>query len=190
MKLYQEAPSLRVRKVKEYEAGQTVFCRETMQHLKTKKIRRKIIWDKIETGETSRAYVLNLATGLASYLKHKERGKKDGRAIASANMIMRMFLHITEDFHLNLSNRTTGPTMSRGGEDKKRCIIVASNSAYLATQSDARISIGTEDVTKLNECVQPPSFGVKHETMFNAAIRKEYRLPPPSESEILLRERY
>lgn len=98
-----------------------------MQHVETTKIRKKLVMQTIERGIPSRNFVMDLATGFASYLKHKERGKKDGRAIASANMIMRMFLHITEDFHLTLSDNTTGPTISKGGEDKKRCIIAAAN---------------------------------------------------------------
>lgn len=55
----------------------------------------------------------------ASYIMHKERGKKDRRAIAFASMILRMFLYIIEEFHLALVKEISGSTISVGREEKK-----------------------------------------------------------------------
>lgn len=44
------------------------------------------------------------------YIKYEERGKLNKRAIVSVNIILRMLLQITEDFHLELGKLITGST--------------------------------------------------------------------------------
>lgn len=66
----------------------------------------------VETKEV----MLRLTTRFASYIKHKERGKKDRRAICSAGMFLRMFLKVIEDLHLLISTDIKGSTISIGGE--------------------------------------------------------------------------
>lgn len=63
--------------------------------------------------------MINLAQQFCSYIKHGERSKLHRRAIASANVIMRMFLFIIERFHVNLASHIEGCTISIGGEEKK-----------------------------------------------------------------------
>lgn len=55
----------------------------------------------------------------ASYIKHKERGKKDRRAIASGTAFLRMLLYVVEMFHLELAKQIPGNTISIGGEEEK-----------------------------------------------------------------------
>lgn len=74
---------------------------------------------KIVGIDNVRKEMQRVVCSFASYIKHKERGKKDRRAIASATMLLRPFLHITESFHLGLSKGLMGFTNSIGGEEKK-----------------------------------------------------------------------
>lgn len=53
-----------------------------------------------------------------SYIKHGEIGKKNRRAIASANALLRMFLFLI-DVHLTFSEELTGSVAVIGGEAKK-----------------------------------------------------------------------
>lgn len=112
MRLYQEAPSLEVISLKEESREIRKFDRTTMQYISATRNRNFLRTVKINKGDDSRQYLRDIARKFASYLKHKERSQKDGRAIASANMIMRMFLHVTEMFHLRLSDSTVGPTIT------------------------------------------------------------------------------
>lgn len=77
---------------------------------------------KIEGRHECFTYMLHIARSFCSYIKHDERAKLQRRAIASPNMIMRMFLHIIEDFHLRLSKTMTGSTIAiGGGKEEENC---------------------------------------------------------------------
>lgn len=104
---------------KEIKSTKRVFDRETSQFIIVEEKKEKQYQGKIEGIDECRQKMLQLTTRFASYLKHKERGKKDRRAIASAGMILRMFLHIIEEFHLALAKELPGSTISIGGEEKK-----------------------------------------------------------------------
>uniref|UniRef100_A0A1Y1MFN4 Uncharacterized protein n=1 Tax=Photinus pyralis TaxID=7054 RepID=A0A1Y1MFN4_PHOPY len=133
------------------------------------------------TLQETRQYTLKLATSFASYLKHKERGKKDRRAIASGNMILRMFLHIIEEFHLALAKRIEGATISIGGEEKKQKISNNMSTATLPHGPSVTICQGTEDATKWNECLSPSFFALIHKYMFDSSTRIRNALPPTNE---------
>lgn len=83
----------------------------------------------IKGRENCRIYMFNLAREFCSYIKHGERAKLKRRAIASPNMIKRMFFKIIEQFHLDLSKDLQGSTISIGGVEKKRKIVTTLSSA-------------------------------------------------------------
>nr|APG77880.1 polymerase PB1 [Hubei earwig virus 1] len=132
--------------------------------------------------EEAKKFVMNLSRSFASYLKHKERGKKDRRAIASANMILRMFLTIIEEFHLTLGKMLPGSTISIGGEEKKAKILTALQQPILPSYDSTVKAQGTEDATKWNECISPEIFNVMHKCFFSDNIRKKEGLPKISEN--------
>lgn len=68
-------------------------------------------------------------------------------------MFLRMFLHIVEDFHLELGKVIEGSTISIGGEEKKIKTISNLNSASLSTTKSPYAMQATQDATKFNECV-------------------------------------
>lgn len=67
----------------------------------------QVVRKTIDGNDNVFMYMLDLARSFCSYIKHGERGKKDRRAIASANPILRMFLHIIE-------------SLSRAGQARSR----------------------------------------------------------------------
>nr|AYP67573.1 PB1 [Old quarry swamp virus] len=146
------------------------------------KVARKKI--KVEGADVS-TRVLNFARSFCSYLKHKERGKKEGRAIASSNMILRMFLHLIEEFHLALGRELQGSTISIGGEEKKAKITNVMNASHLRRFPDATSAQGTEDATKWNECLSPELFGMMHRYLFCPKVRIHLGLPQPSAHGVL-----
>jgi hypothetical protein len=91
---------------------------------------------------------MDLARSFCSYIKHGERGKLQRRAIASANMILRMFLFIVEDFHLKLSKLMPGSTIGVGGEKKKKRISINLQSTILNNASMEFHTQSTQDATK------------------------------------------
>ncbi|CAF4944184.1 unnamed protein product [Pieris macdunnoughi] len=109
----------------------------------------------------------------ASYIKHKERGKKDRRAIASATMLLRPFLHVIEAFHLELARDLPGSTISIGGEEKKAKITSNMEITSLDTDLATHVSQGTEDATKWNECLSPAIFYLMHHYFFDPSIRRK-----------------
>lgn len=148
--------------------------------MKTQRIKRTIMKTTKNVEET-RTVMLTIASRFASYLKHKERGRKDKRAIASANMILRMFLHFIESFHLSLAKQVDGATISIGGEEKKMKIINNMSTATLITGPTEIICQGTEDATKWNECLSPASFALMHYYLFDEKTRIKLNLEKPTE---------
>lgn len=85
-----------------------------------KTIINKLVEHRLNRPSLCRAKLIKLTTRFASYLKYKERGKKDKKAIASAGMILKMFLYTIEEFHLELAKELPGSTISTGAEKMKK----------------------------------------------------------------------
>lgn len=100
-----------------------------------------------------------------------ERGKKDRRAIASAGMLLRPFLHVIEAFHLELSKDLPGSTISIGGEEKKPKITCNLEVGTLDTELANFVSQGTEDATKWSECLSPAIFYLMHYYLCSDGMR-------------------
>lgn len=162
------------------------YCTYNRIRIKTKKTRFVIRKKKLVGNEKVISYVLDYARSFCSYLKHKERGKKDRRAIASANIFLRTLLKIIEEFHLNLSKKVPGNTIGIGGDEKKAKIITELQAGETAGKGymDCKIQ-GTEDATKWNECLNPSMFALVHNTFFSSKVRSELGLPELTEEEIL-----
>lgn len=125
--------------------------------------------------------MLRLTTRFASYIKHKERGKKDRLAICSAGMFLRMFLKVIEDLHLLISTDDKGSTISIGGELKKMKIANHLTVGSLAGGGTAPfVTQGTEDATKWNECLPPGAFTMMHRYLVDSETRTSLGLPSPS----------
>lgn len=160
---------------------------KTKQRIPKEKVNKKIV-EKLIKGDEVKTRMMNCARSFASYIKHKERGKLNRRAIASANMILRMFLYLIEEFHLELGRYIEGSTISIGGEEKKAKIINNLGKAVLPNQDGVIETQGTEDATKWSECLSPAAFAMMHKTFFDPLIRKELGLPLPSEYAVLFME--
>lgn len=187
IQMFMELMSLKemvtLERVKEVVAIRYRTCKYT-------KIRRKVIsyrykWrkTKIIGEEKVRNYVFQLSTTFCGYIKHGERSKLERRAIASPNIIKRMFLKIIEDFHLLLGKRLPGSTISIGGEEKK---ITANTNQDNTSMSNKHFVIqATQDATKFNECMSPDVMLMMHRVFFDPEIREEMKLPEPTVEEEL-----
>lgn len=81
-------------------------------------------------------------------------------------MMLRVFLKIVEEFHLNFGTAIPGSTISIGGEEEKKKIITELKSlAECASEGERRLQ-GTEDATKWNECISPLLFNLVHNIFF------------------------
>lgn len=138
----------------------------------------------IKGRDNCRTYMFNLASEFCSYIKHGERAKLKRRAIASPNMIKRMFFKIIEQFHLDLSKDLQGSTISIGGEEKKRKIVTNLSSATTLAPTKIKKQ-ATQDATKWNECLSPECFLMMHRTFFDESVRIELNLPKPTDMETL-----
>lgn len=156
------------------------YFRETKQYVNVAKTINKIGYKNTETNEETRTVLLTISTRFASYLKHKERGKKDRTAIASANMILRMFLHIIEELHLELAKHIEGATISMGGDEKKAKISNNLSNASLQFGPATHKCQGTEDATKWKECLAPSLFALIHNFFFDPHIRRRLDVKQPS----------
>lgn len=126
---------------------------------------------------------MDLARSFCSYIKLGERGKLKRRAIASANIILRMFLFIIEDFHLRLSKRMAGSTIAIGGEEKKQKITHSMQSAILENQEMTKRVQATQDATTWNECLSPDIFGMLHNVYFDDEVRQSLGMGKTNEQE-------
>ncbi|CAH0397660.1 unnamed protein product [Chilo suppressalis] len=158
---------------------------DTTQKVTSTKIIKKMGNKTIAGRENVRKEMQRLVCSFASYIKHKERGKKDRRAIASATMLLRPFLHIIESFHLELSKGLMGSTISIGGEEKKAKITSNMEVTALDTELANHVSQGTEDATKWNECLSPAIFYLMHHYMFEPSLRVANLVPLHSRMGIL-----
>lgn len=127
-------------------------------------------------------YMITHSTRFASYLKTKERAKKDRRAIASPQMILRSFLYAIEYFHLEISKHLEGSTTSIGGDEKKAKIISTLNTATIQCPTAPCTAQGTEGATKWNECQSPQMLAAVHILLFSEDIYEELGLEPPTEN--------
>lgn len=118
-------------------------------------------------------------------IKNKERGKKERRAICSANIMMRMLLNIIEEFRLKLALEMPGNTISIGGEEKKAKISNNLSDCRLGSNIANSISQGTEDATKWNECLSPSIFACMHIFLFDNNIRNSLNIPKANEMGVL-----
>nr|UUT42600.1 MAG: polymerase PB1 [Orthomyxoviridae sp.] len=140
----------------------------------TQKVR--IVEAKLE-GEEAYNNTMERATSFCAYLKSKERGKLERRAIASANMILRAHLFIVEKFHLILSKPLEGSIIGCGGDEKKNKILLSLDSVRSFPGQDSVVLQATEDVTKFNECLAPECFALFHDLILDPMIREENGLP-------------
>nr|AJG39096.1 PB1 [Wuhan Mothfly Virus] len=168
----------------EYEGTEKISYQRTTYNGKThqRQLRQliKMIRKKITLTKDVEYKMLDFARSFASYIKHKERGKKDRRAIASPNMFLRMFLYIIEEFHLQLGKEIKGSTISIGGEEKKAKITSVMNSSHLKQHTEFTTAQGTEDATKWNECLSPELFALMHKYLFCPMVRKHLMIKAPS----------
>nr|DBA44211.1 TPA_asm: polymerase PB1 [Orthomyxo-like virus forcipomyiae] len=142
--------------------GTSRFCK-----VRRKKVNRK---SKLYKGEEAKDYFVEIASSFCGYIKHLERGKKDRRAIASPNIILRAFLEIVEDFHLELGKNILSSTISVGG-DKKKNKILAALSLISESYIFQKTAQSTQDATKWNECLSPELFAVFAIMMFDKDVR-------------------
>lgn len=110
-----ENESLKYTKIETEETESRKFNKATKQHITKTTRKGKRVTKKSKGLTESRKLMREYCCRFASYIKHKERGKKDRRAIASPGMFMRKPLQIVEAFHLQLSKQIPGSTISIGG---------------------------------------------------------------------------
>jgi hypothetical protein len=149
-------------KVIEKEIPTTTYDPVTKQKTTTKTKRLIAAETSTNNLEETRRRMQEITCRFASYIKHKERGKKDRRAIASGTMFLRAFLHIMELNSLKLSEHLPGSTISIGGEEKKAKITNNLEECMLSNGIATHICQGTEDATKWNECLSPGIFALTH----------------------------
>lgn len=165
-----------------------VFDKEEKQYIFKRRLVTSFEKEKIVGREQVHEYLYRIGTVFASYIKHKERGKKDRRAICSATIIMRMFLYVMEEFHLELSKQLPGATISIGGEEKKAKIANNLSNNKIEGKTAHCISQGTEDAAKWNECLSPQAFASMHHYLFQDSLRMSLMLPPATEMGKLFRQ--
>lgn len=176
-----EKPSICFKERREDFKETLIWDDENKQKILVKKPYSYMAEARTTCKEDTQETLIHIATSFASYLKHKERGKKDRRAIASANMIMRMFLHIIESFHLELGKVLDGSTISIGGEEKKAKITTNFQIFETSLTGEKWITQGTEDATKWNECLAPACFAAMHHYLFDSACRNHAMVPQATE---------
>lgn len=166
----------------EYRIKETTkFNRATKQHILTHKKRTKRVKKKTVNVEETPKVMKQMVFRFASYIKHKKRGKKDRRDIASGTPFLRMLPYVVEMFHLDLAKQIPGNTISIGGEEKKAKILNNLNNNTLNAGLAAVATQGTEDATKWNECMSPGAFALMHTYLFDPHTRVRLGLPKVSE---------
>ncbi|URQ09139.1 replicase PB1 [Halyomorpha halys orthomyxo-like virus 1] len=159
------------------EFFRTRYNRVEKQKVRTKIIHKIRVSYRTKTREETFRWVIEILRSFCSYIKHGERGKRERRAIASANIGLRMFFHIIEDFHLRLGKILSGSTISIGGEEKKVKITTNLNAATLTSHENNYKLQATQDATKFNECLSSECFAMMHLTFFSDQVRDELMLP-------------
>lgn len=179
MKIF-ELNSIQYLTLEEYDYKRKVYNRVTKENNIITEKRLRKVYKTTASVEETREVMLKLTFRFASYIKHKERGKKDRRAICSAGMFLRMFLKVIEDLHLLISSDVKGSTISIGGEMKKMKIDNHLTVRSLAGDTAPFVTQGTEDATKWNECLAPGAFAMMHRYLFDSDTRTSLGLPCPS----------
>nr|QPL15381.1 polymerase PB1 [Hymenopteran orthomyxo-related virus OKIAV174] len=179
--------SIHVDYIKEVKYTKTKYDKNLKIRVEKEIIKTKLSKKTLRKEEV-RPYMMDFSRSFASYLKHKERGKLNRRAIASANVVLRMFLYIIEEFHLELGKYIQGSTISVGGEEKKAKIINNLGDLGMQYMSTIIEIQGTEDATKWNECLSPAAFAIMHKVFFDSAIRDKFNLSKVSEYGNLFQE--
>lgn len=177
---------LKTSKIEKKLTRKIKYNQREKQYVETEGNSIKIERTIIKGNEEVRTYMLDIAISFCSYIKHGERGKKDRRAIASANPILRMFLHIIESFHLQLGKGLPGSTISIGGDEKRRKMISEMNSGTMGYPNERSLQ-ATQDATKWNECLNPSTFAMMHNYLFDDSVRERLSLPQVSEQGKLFR---
>lgn len=179
-----ELSSIKTKKKREITKTKTIYDKKHNQRVKKTKTLNVFSDHKVEGIQNCREHMFNLSRDFCSYIKHGERAKLNRRAIASPNMIKRMFFKIIEQFHLDMSKLLPGSTISIGGEEKKSKII--SNLAAATIVSGEKMKLqATQAATKWNECLSPECFAMMHMTFFSDYVRRELKLPNTSDMERL-----
>nr|QWC36487.1 PB1 [Bemisia tabaci Quaranja-like virus 1] len=163
---------IKVKLRKEVETITKVYDRKMKMFREQKN--KKIHTEWVEkTGQEKDLFLFDIATEFCSYLKTKERSKLKRRAICSANMILRMYFDIIENFHLELSKVIKGSTIALGGIEKQKAIEIGLN-----TMDPGEYNIlATEDATKWNECLSAAGFFLMHHVFFNKDERNNQEMP-------------
>lgn len=175
-----ELTSIKYPTIEEYDYKRKIYNRVTKQNNVIMEKRLRKVYKTTASVEETREVMLRLTTRFASYIKHKERGKKDRRAIWSAGMFLRMFLKVIEDLHLLISSDVKGSTISISGDIKKMKIANHLTVRSLAGGTAPFVTQGTEDATKWNECLAPCDFATMHRYLFDSVTRTSLGLPSPS----------
>lgn len=175
-----ELISIKYLTIEEYDYKRKIYNRFTKQNNVIVKKRLRKVYKTTASVEETREVMLRLTTRFTSYIKHKERGKKDRRAIWSAGMFLRMFLKVIEDLHLLISSDVKGSTISICGDLKKMKIANHLTVRSLAGGTAPFVTQGTEDATKWNECLAPGAFAMMHRYLFDSVTRTSLGLPSPS----------
>lgn len=150
---------------------------------RTRKI-RVIKWVTTVGREKCFRLMMDLARSFCSYIKHGERAKLQRRAIASANIILRVFLYAIEEMHLSLSKEMFGSTIGVGAEEKKRRITTTMQSGLINHPDMTHQAQSTQDATKWNECMSADLFSLLHLTFFDPKVRSEMDLPEITNDEM------
>nr|QWC36498.1 PB1 [Bemisia tabaci Quaranja-like virus 3] len=163
---------IKVKLRKEIEVVNKIYDKKMkmFREQKTKKIQTE--WVE-KSGQEKDLFLFDIATEFCSYLKTKERSKLKRRAICSANMILRMYFDIIENFHLELSKVIKGSTIALGGIEKQKAIEIGLNA-----MDPGEVNIlATEDATKWNECLSASGFFLMHYVFFNKEERERQEMP-------------
>nr|CAI5819418.1 unnamed protein product [Callosobruchus analis] len=150
-----DKPSIRHKDRKIRSVKKRVYDGNLHMYVTRQTHRSHLVVTNTESLKETRTYLLKVASRFASYIKHKERGKLERRAIASANMIMRMPLYITEFFNLAIGKKIPASSISIGGEDKRKITEALSAVGGQGIEQPLMFQ-GTEDATKWNEMDQEP----------------------------------
>lgn len=91
------------------------YCHIRRQSVNKAKVILKTKKTKVVGNSRTFKRMLDYARSFCSYINYGERGKLTRRAIASPNVVLRMHLHIIEEFHLKLSKDKKGSTIAIEG---------------------------------------------------------------------------
>lgn len=153
--------------VRDQRSGLLIKVTKSSVKVRTKKLEHEQVYEN----------TFKRAVSFCAYLKSKERGKLERRAIASANMILRAHLHVVEKLHLLISQTLPGSVIGVGGEEKKNKILDVLNSIQGFKGPGTTTLQATEDITKYNECLAPECFALFHDIIMDNQVREKLGIP-------------